>query len=153
MVENYEGCGSNHNSQCFLKSFLVVFVEIPFQTESKIFQAFRVLEREPFPITLHNGLSIHQYSSNCDSAIYFQPSGQSAKNVCDKRDVGKIGPEQIQERIKWWKATAGGNQRHRPWRDSTEHPTPQGHVEHRDHWPCLLTSLRSDVHMTGCRTG
>lgn len=109
--------------------------------------------RKPFPITLHNGLSIPRYSSNCDRAIYFQPSGESVKNICDQRDVGKIGPEQIQERIKWWKATAGGNERHRPWRDSTEHPTPQGHTEHRDHWPCLLTSPRSDVRMTGCRTG
>lgn len=31
-------------SKCLLKSFSVVLVEIPFQTESKIFEVFRVLE-------------------------------------------------------------------------------------------------------------
>lgn len=35
-------------SQCILDNFLVVLVQVPFQTESKTFKADRVLEG-PFP--------------------------------------------------------------------------------------------------------
>lgn len=87
--------------------------------------------------------------------MYSQPSGESAKNGCDQRDVGKIGPEQIQERSKWQKALAGGNQRHRPWRDSTKHPTPPGRAEHGDHWPLPPMHLPTvmSIWLAVCRTG